>query len=68
MEQREILQADNRTPGYIPNYEGYQNKAKFFFQNSDTSHMTPNPIALTNKVIKFAPRYFCGVVYTQHLP
>ena len=33
------------------------------FLNSDTSHITPNPIALTNKVIEVVTSYFCWGVY-----
>ena len=35
------------------------------FLNSDTSHITPNPIALTNTIIKVVPSYFCGGVYVE---
>ncbi len=50
-------------------------KAKKKIRNGDTSHVTPNPIALTNKVIKvlYVPSFvlifffffFCGGVYLK---
>ncbi len=37
-------------------------KGKYYYYG-DTSHVTLNPIALTNKVIKVVASYFCGGVY-----
>ncbi len=45
---------------------GVSNESETNFRNSDTSHITPNPIALTNKVIKVVPSYFCVGVYCDN--
>ena len=39
------------------------NESKRNFLKGDTSHVTPNRIALTNKIIKVMPSYICGGVY-----
>ncbi len=46
---------------------GIMRRIKWNFQNGDTSHVTPNTIALTNKVIKVVPSYFCGGVYMHFI-
>ena len=38
--------------------QGVSNESERNFLNGDTSHVTPNPIAVTNKVIEVVPSYF----------
>ncbi len=42
---------------------GVSSENEWNFLNGDTSHVTPNPIASMNKVIKVVPSYFWWGVY-----